>query len=39
MELAQVVGNGPLFCTKHIGTDTTHRDESTMLRLDGIAHR
>ncbi len=24
---------------KHVGTSGTHRDESTMLRLDGLAHR
>jgi hypothetical protein len=24
---------------QRLGTDGTHRDESTILRLDGIAHR
>lgn len=39
MALAHVVRNGPEISEKHVGTDGTHRDESTMLRLDGIAHR
>ncbi len=39
MELAQVVRNGPVLSEKHVGTDRTHRDESTILSLDGIAHR
>ncbi len=39
MALAHVVRNGPEISEKHVGTDGTHRDESTTLRLDGIAHR
>jgi hypothetical protein len=39
MALVQVVRNGPEISEKHVGTDGTHRDESTTLRLDGIANR
>jgi len=39
MALAHVVRNGPEISEKHVGTDGTHRHESTMLRLDGIAQR
>ena len=39
MALAHVVKKGPEISEKHVGTDGTHRDASTMLRLDGIAHR
>lgn len=39
MALAHVVRNGPTISEKHVGTDGSHRDESTLLRLDGIANR
>ena len=39
MALVHVVRNGPEISEKHVGTDGTHRDESTILRLDGIANR
>jgi hypothetical protein len=39
MALAHVVRNGPTISEKHVGTDGVHRDESTELRLDGIANR
>lgn len=39
MALVHVVRNGPTISAKHVGTDGVHRDESTELRLDGIAHR
>jgi hypothetical protein len=39
MALAHVVRNGPAIDAKHVGTAGVHRDESTELRLDGIANR
>lgn len=39
MALAHVIRNGPEISDKHVGTSGTHRDESTMLRLDGLANR
>ncbi|MCW2816313.1 MAG: hypothetical protein JWN84_3768 [Nocardioides sp.] len=39
MALVHVIKNGPQISDKHVGTDGTHRDESAVLRLDGIAHR
>ena len=39
MALVHVVRNGPGISEKHVGSDGTHRDESTTLRLDGIANR
>ena len=39
MALVQVVKNGPVISEKHVGTDGSHRDASTTLRLDGIAQR
>lgn len=39
MALAHVIRNGPEISDKHVGTSGTHRDESTMLRLDGLAIR
>lgn len=37
MALVHVVKNAPAISAKHVGTSGSHRDESTMLRLDGIA--
>ena len=39
MAFVHVVKNGPGISDKHVGTTGVHRDESTELRLDGIAHR
>lgn len=39
MALVHVIKNGPEISEKHVGTDGVHRDESTTLRLDGIANR
>jgi uncharacterized protein DUF4287 len=39
MALVHVVKNGPGISDKHVGTTGTHRDESDVLRLDGLAHR
>ncbi|SER17586.1 DUF4287 domain-containing protein [Microlunatus flavus] len=34
-----VLKNGPVAPEKHVGTTGSHRDESAVLRLDGIAAR
>ncbi len=39
MALVHVIKNGPGISDKHVGTTGTHRDESDVLRLDGIANR
>lgn len=39
MALVHVIKNGATISEKHVGTDGVHRDESTTLRLDGIANR
>ncbi len=39
MALVHVIRNGATISDKHVGTTGTHRDESTELRLDGIANR
>jgi len=39
MALVHVLKNGPAISDKHVGTTGTHRDESTELRLDGLAQR
>ncbi|HEX7306470.1 DUF4287 domain-containing protein [Lentzea sp.] len=39
MALYHVLKNGPQISEKHVGTAGSHRDESTTLRLDGIANR
>lgn len=39
MAFAHVVRNGATISDKHVGTTGVHRDESTELRLDGIANR
>jgi hypothetical protein len=39
MALAHVIRNGTTISDKHVGTDGVHRDESTELRLDGVANR
>ena len=39
MALVHVVRNGPQISDKHVGTAGSHRDESDLLRLDGIAQR
>jgi len=39
MALVHVIKNGTSIGGKHVGTTGTHRDESDVLRLDGIANR
>lgn len=39
MALVHVIKNGPGISDKHVGTTGTHRDESDVLRLDGVAAR
>ncbi|KGN34277.1 valyl-tRNA synthetase [Knoellia sinensis KCTC 19936] len=39
MALVHVIKNGPQIPDKHVGTTGTHRDQSNLLRLDGIANR
>jgi len=39
MALVHVVKNGPGISDTHVGSAGTHRDESAVLRLDGLAHR
>jgi len=39
MALYHVLKNGTEISDKHIGSDGSHRDESTTLRIDGLANR
>lgn len=39
MALVHVIEHGPEISDRHVGTTGTHRDGSTILRLDGKAHR
>ena len=39
MALVHVVKNGPQISDQHVGSSGTHRDESDVLRLDGLAQR
>lgn len=39
MALAHVIRNGPTIPGTHVGTAGPHRDDSTLLRLDGVAAR
>lgn len=39
MALVHVIKNGPQIGDAHVGTIGPHRDESSTLRLDGIAAR
>ena len=39
MALYHVLKNGPQISDKHVGTAGSHRDESDVLRLDGLANR
>ena len=39
MAFFHVLTKGTTISDKHVGTDGVHRDESTELRIDGIAHR
>lgn len=39
MALVHVIKNGPKINTKHVGTDSSHSDESDTLHLDGIKNR
>ncbi len=39
MAFFHVVKNGPVIADKHVGTTGVHRDDTTVLRLDGMARR
>lgn len=39
MALYHVLKNGTEISDKHVGSTGTHRDESTTLRVDGVANR
>lgn len=39
MALVHVIKNGPEISDTHVGSTGPHRDASTTLRLDGLAHR
>lgn len=39
MALYYVLKNGTQIGDKHVGTSGSHRDESTSLRIDGVARR
>jgi hypothetical protein len=39
MALVHVLKEGPEISGKHVGSTGPHRDESTTLRLDGVAQR
>lgn len=39
MALVHVIKNGPETSDRHVGSTGTHRDESAVLRLDGVAAR
>lgn len=39
MALYGVLKNGPYAPGQHVGSSGSHRDESAILRLDGVAHR
>ena len=36
MALVHVIKKGPVISEKHVGSDGVHRDESSVLRLDGL---
>jgi hypothetical protein len=39
MALVHVITKGPTIPDTHVGSTGSHRDESTLLRLDGLAAR
>lgn len=39
MALVHVIKNGAAISDKHVGSGTTHSDDSDQLRLDGIKNR
>ncbi|MCC8251640.1 DUF4287 domain-containing protein [Saccharothrix luteola] len=39
MALFHVLKNGTAISDKHVGSTGTHRDDSTTLRVDGLANR
>lgn len=39
MALVHVIRNGPRISDRHVGSDGSHADASTILRLDGRAAR
>lgn len=38
-QLVDLIRNGPTIPGTHVGTAGPHRDDSTLLRLDGVAAR
>ena len=39
MALVHVIKNGPQISDKHVGSTGSHRDDSSVLHLDGVANR
>ncbi len=39
MALVHVIKNGPTISDKHVNSGSTHSDDSSTLRLDGIKNR
>ena len=39
MAMVHVIKNGPQISDKHVGSKGPHRDDSDILRLDGVAAR
>lgn len=39
MALVHVIKNGSAISDKHVGTGTSHNDDSNTLRLDGVRNR
>ncbi len=39
MALVHVIKNGAVISDRHVGSDGVHRDESDVLRLDGLERR
>ena len=39
MALVHVIKHGPQISDKHVGSGGSHRDESDVLRRDGVANR
>lgn len=39
MALVHVIKKGPQISGKHVGSDGSHRDDSEVLRLDGMRNR
>ena len=39
MAMSHVILKGPIISKKHVGSEGSHKDESEVLRLDGIKNR